>query len=208
MPTRGRPGMAARAVRCFQAQTYIEKELIILDDSNEPSFTVAPDYPGIVYSRDSSRIIPDKRNLCCQIASGDVIAHWDSDDWSASVRLTIQAQMMEQSGKAVIGFSKMLFVDQDRELFLKYMAGVDDFYCLGTSLFFRRNWWMKNPFEHLKQQLEDNRFTDCARVAGQLHSRDGGRLMVASVHPDNTARKRVEHFPRVSKSEIPPEYFL
>ena len=52
-----------------------------------------------------------KRNYGCERAAGDVIAHWDDDDYSAPERLADQVQRLLESGKAVTGFHSMRFTD-------------------------------------------------------------------------------------------------
>ena len=41
----------------------------------------------------------------------DLIAHWDSDDWSHPRRLEEQVALLEGSGKACVGYRELLFWD-------------------------------------------------------------------------------------------------
>src|SRR5262245_51000937 len=116
MPTRGRREYALQALDSFQGQTYPRKELIILDDSEDPSFNVY-DFSNMWWFSDcshaisTSRIISEKRNACCRMANGEIIIHWDSDDWSAPDRIADQVERLEQSGKSVTGYSEIIFYD-------------------------------------------------------------------------------------------------
>jgi glycosyltransferase involved in cell wall biosynthesis len=46
-----------------------------------------------------------KRNLGCEAARGEIIAHWDDDDYSAPGRLEDQVRRILTSGKAVTGYN-------------------------------------------------------------------------------------------------------
>jgi len=94
MPTCNRPQYIEQAIRCFLAQTYPHKELVIVDDGDSIKHLV-PTRPDILYesSWPPLRIGP-KRNLACGLASGDIIAHWDDDDWSAPDRIEQQLRML------------------------------------------------------------------------------------------------------------------
>ncbi len=52
-----------------------------------------------------------KRNFGCEHAEGEIIAHWDDDDYSAPGRLADQVERLRESGKAVTGFHSMRFTD-------------------------------------------------------------------------------------------------
>ena len=55
MPTRGRQAYAIDAVSCFRCQTYPDKELIILDDADNPSFAVIPSLTGALQRQSTQR---------------------------------------------------------------------------------------------------------------------------------------------------------
>lgn len=182
MPTRGRPQWAPRALECFLSQTYAMKELIILDDRDQPSFAEPPAGFGIVYHRMQRRMmIGAKRNLACSRAVGDVIAHWDDDDFSAPERLERQIEML-QDGVEVWGFHSMIFEGGGQ----RWRYHKDPPYCIGSSLMYRREFWRRNPFMDV-QVAEDEAFVRAAVRQGVLVSADAGDLMRASNHPGNTS---------------------
>src|SRR5262249_43555646 len=91
MPTYNRRRFLPLALQTFQAQDYPHKELLVLDDGTDPIGDLAEGQPGLRYGRLPSRIaIGAKRNLGCARAAGEVIAHWDDDDWYAPDRLRYQ----------------------------------------------------------------------------------------------------------------------
>lgn len=186
MPTRGRPQLARKAVDYFSAQTWPNKELLILDDDDCPSFQWIPDGCRVYQSMVDRLTIGAKRNLLCAIAKGDIIAHWDSDDYSAPTRLAKQYELLESSGKAITAFHSMMFVDERKRDAAIYRGDPEDI--LGTSLMYRRNWWMEHLFEDIDIQ-EDIRFARHAYHCEQMHSTDAGLLMIARAHSDNTSPK-------------------
>src|SRR5262245_29017995 len=98
MPTRGRREFASQALACFLAQTYPAKELVILDDADDPSFPNKEGLPrddaSIRYLVGARRTIPIKRNLIAEAAAGELICHFDSDDWQHPERLSTQVKFL------------------------------------------------------------------------------------------------------------------
>jgi glycosyltransferase involved in cell wall biosynthesis len=187
MPTRGRPDFAQAALRCFVEQTWVEKELIVLDDAKQPSFPdgLALDDGSVQYHRVAGLEIGAKRNICCARASGDIIMHWDDDDYSNPFRMGDQVWRLAQSGKAVTGYCSMRFTDGPRA----WLFSRPDF-ALGTSLCYRRDWWEQHPFPAV-QVGEDGAFVDAAKAAKQLVVADAGDLMHATIHAGNTSPRQL-----------------
>ena len=91
MPTYNRRPFVRLALQHFLAQDYPNKELVIVDDGDEPIGDLACDRPGVRYLHQPARAsIGAKRNLACLHARGEIIAHWDDDDWYAADRLRYQ----------------------------------------------------------------------------------------------------------------------
>ena len=185
LPTRGRAEFAARAVACFRAQTWPEKELLIVDDADLPSFPEPP--AGIGYVRVPRRLtIGAKRNLACSRAQGDVVIHFDDDDWSAPQRMTDQVERLIATGAPITGYHSMLFEDTAGRRW-KYCG--NPHYALGTSLCYEREFWQRQPFPD-RDTGEDNAVVMRARA--ELVAVDAGELMVARIHSGNTSPKRPE----------------
>ena len=127
-----------------------------------------------------------KRNYGCERAAGEIIAHWDDDDYSAPARLADQVQRLLESGKAVTGFHSMRFTDGVR--WWKYEGTRN--YALGTSLCYRRDWWSAHRFP-VVQVGEDNQFVATAHSAGELVTADAGDLMYATNHSGNTSPRKL-----------------
>ena len=99
MPTFERPAFVARAARHFLRQRYADRELVVVDDgaiSAEPSL---PRDNRIRYHRLPARAsIGAKRNVACEIARGEVILHWDDDDWMAPTWIATQVETLTRTG--------------------------------------------------------------------------------------------------------------
>lgn len=209
MPTRGRPVLSAIALNSFLAQTYPHKQLVILDDAEDPSFRQPPEFKGVAYLRlDDRRTIAAKRNMGCAAAHGEILMHFDSDDWSAPDRMQDQVSRLGLTGKEVTGFHTMLFYDSPTGRCFRYSN--DSSYALGTSLAYTRQWWASNRFDESKEIGEDNQFVMVARKADQLASVNAGQLMVARMHTGNTSLKKVDNnqFHIVAADLIPAGFFL
>ena len=84
------PGPRASHPRALRPPDYPNRELIIVDDSD--TALDVRGVPGVCYFHTSARrTIGAKRNFACEQARGEIIAHWDDDDWYAPERLRYQA---------------------------------------------------------------------------------------------------------------------
>ncbi len=207
MLVNGRHEMVKRAIRSFQAQTYQEKHLYLLDNGDVPCTDALPDkYPkhGILYHRSPrrGRTIGELRNYAIDWAgipkAPDIIVHMDSDDVSHPNRIAEQVSLLQASGKECVGYRDMLFWDEESvgEAWF-YVNGQRD-YCLGTSLCYWRSVWEKRPFEHLPKgptgMGEDARWLAGVDSIGDVSfNRTRGvnypdePRMIASVHGGNTS---------------------
>lgn len=190
MPTRGRPQMARQALECFLAQKYPKKELVILDDEDEPSFENQWDFPlSVKYARtDRAMNIPQKRNECCRLAQGEIIMHQDSDDWSAAGRMQDQVTRLNQSGLSITGYRSIFFYQMETGLAFRYEHPFME-YVIGTTMMYLRPWQEKYPFPENLAIGEDHHIAMIARQLGQSIATHAGGLMVARVHGGNTSTK-------------------
>ena len=91
MPTYNRRAYVPQALQSFLQQDYPNRELIVIDDGTDPIEDLIPTEANIQYVRTPRRLtIGAKRNLACQHARGEIIAHWDDDDWYSPDRLRYQ----------------------------------------------------------------------------------------------------------------------
>jgi glycosyltransferase involved in cell wall biosynthesis len=99
MPTRGRRRFIPQALRCFLQQDYPNKELLIIDEGDEPVYSQVPQgdphiryiYLGWMLCRPEPLTIGMKRNIAASLAHGDIFVQQDDDDYFGPRRLSRQA---------------------------------------------------------------------------------------------------------------------
>lgn len=206
--TADRQRLTTRAIRCFVEQTAPAWMLVY--DTGETAYDLPAELAArsretshpIVFVRDQQargHKIGKLRNDANQIASrADVLAHWDSDDWSAPERLEVQLQNVSHTG--VTCFLNMLFFDTRGAAYYFGRNGVtaqasayeyDLAKCgprnvIGTSLMYKRSMWEHYPFDENANIGED---TQWARGLPKVRRVEGVSIprMIAEVHGGNSS---------------------
>jgi glycosyltransferase involved in cell wall biosynthesis len=189
MPTHKRRHFVPQAIRYFLRQNYPNKELVILDDGSESVADLVPADPQVRYIRLSgSRTLGAKRNACVEASQGDLIMHWDDDDWMASHRIAYQVEALLQAGAEVCGLRCMLFyeLETDRGWLYTYPTNQRP-WLAGGSLLYTRYFWRRSPFPNI-QIGSDTRFMWSQRLHRSVALPDY-TFYVAMIHPSNTSPK-------------------
>ncbi len=190
MPTADRRTFVPRAIAQFLAQDYPNREIVVLDDGRDPVEDLMPPDPRVRYVREERRSpLGVKRNRACELARGDVIVHWDDDDWSASWRVRYQIEQLEAAGVDACGLDRVLFYDPASAEGWEYTyprGGAPWVY--GATLAYTKAFWRRNPFPPLGVG-EDSRFL-WAPVPKRVLALDDRSWFVATVHASNTSRKQ------------------
>jgi glycosyltransferase involved in cell wall biosynthesis len=186
MPTRDRRGWVPQAIGYFLRQDFADAELVIVDDGEPAVRDLVPDHPRIRYLRvDGRRTIGAKRNLACAEARGELIAHWDDDDWYPASRLRRQVEALRAAGAAMCGTSQLYFYQPSAGQAWRYAyAARGTPVLVGTSLLYRRQLWERSRFADI-QVGEDVRFVRAAAAA--VHDLADPALCVATIHAGNTS---------------------
>src|SRR6185369_14403096 len=189
MPTADRRRFVPQAIRYFQAQDYPNRELIIVDDGKESVADLIPADPSIRYLRlTGKRSLGAKRNECVEAARGDLIMHWDGDDWMAAHRISYQLEALLREEAEVCGLERMLFyhIDKDEVWLYQY----PDRHCpwlAGGSLLYTREFWRRSPFPNI-QVASDTRFVWDRPMKRRVALSDY-QFYVAMIHGANTSPK-------------------
>ena len=116
--TRDRVKRLKRAIFCFNQQTYLSKELIIVcesDDSQTISYIESLSSPNIRYFvLDSSAKygLGELRNFALKKADGEYFCQWDDDDYYHHSRLSSQFYHCQKNGKAASILSRWLIYSE------------------------------------------------------------------------------------------------
>jgi glycosyltransferase involved in cell wall biosynthesis len=190
MPTRNRRGFIPQAIAYFLKQDYPRRELVILDDGDDAIADLVPDMPQIRYVALPERMrLGSKRNAAIEAGSGDIIVHWDDDDWMGAQRITRQVHALLAENADICGSSEVRFCEiaTGRLSIYRYPRS-NPCWLYGATLCYRRALWRQKPFEPLDIG-EDTRFV-WARPQGQTVDLGEFRDHVAIVHAGNTSSPR------------------
>ncbi len=200
MPTRQRPEFALQAMRYFSAQDYANKELVVLEDGPPSLAGRLPDDPRIRYVATgvAPRSIGAMRNEACRLAHGDIVAHWDDDDWYGPKRLTRQVEAIRAGEADITALRDSLMLDLaawrfwrcrpdlQRRLFVREVHG-------GTLVYRRRVWEEKAQFPD-RSLAEDAVFLDQAvRRGARLQAVEAEGIFVYIRHGSNAWRVDCGH---------------
>lgn len=193
MPTTARRRLfVPQAIRYFLRQDYPNKELLVVDDGPDPLAKVVPDDPQVRYIRlEGTRTLGIKRNLCVEAASGDLIMHWDDDDWTSSQRISYQMEALSRAGAEICGLTQMIFYElaSGRAWLYQYPSGQRP-WLAGNSLLYTREFWRRSPFPDV-QVASDTRFVWSQKMDRSVAVADY-RFYVAMIHPENTSPKNYQ----------------
>ncbi|HEV7590120.1 MAG TPA: glycosyltransferase family 9 protein [Longimicrobium sp.] len=190
MPTRDRRRYAAHAVELFLRQDHPRRELVVVDDGADAVEDLLPPDPRIRYHRvERQRTLGGKRNLACSLARGELLAHWDDDDWAPARRLSAQVRALQAAGTAeVCGLATLRFFEPMAGRAWEYRwPPRSRAWVAGGTMLFRRRAWEQRPFPELDEG-EDTRWLWSLPPGSVAAIPDPG-LYAALVHAGNTSRK-------------------
>ena len=115
MPTKNRRRFVAQSLRYFEEQDYPNKELIIVDDGDDLIVDLVSQRPHISYlAPQYAHTVGVKRNIACEAAHGDIICHWDDDDWYGPSRLSYQVELLAKGEADITGLHLHSVLDLQR----------------------------------------------------------------------------------------------
>jgi glycosyltransferase involved in cell wall biosynthesis len=211
MTTYDRLSLAKHAIRSFAAQTYPEKELIIVTDG-AARFRRSLERYVAALGLERVRFVdagPERltlgrlRNLSVEAAAGDIVCQWDDDDYSHPERLRLQAEeLLRKDAGACFLTDHLQFIEEQNTL-----CWVD--WTLGQSavgaeqlapgtMMMRRDLRARYPEDGPNaRQGEDSVLLDSLwRATTVAHLRGAGHLYLYRFHGRNTFPR--EHHYRLS----------
>lgn len=199
MVTANRPGFVARAIALFEAQTYPNRELIIIDDGevdlsnivNSSSLRDAIHYYRL--SSDCGLNLGQLRTKSIEVADGDWCIQWDDDEWYHPER--IERQLHEAKSQSV-GSSALkwtLMHINDLEDTKNKVFRVDTGIATPGTLLFRRDVGLKyRPMARNEDGIFMREVRDKMGLA--VMGREHSHLFIRVFHGANTWE--IEHFMR------------
>ena len=188
MPTTAaRRDFVLRSIAYFLRQDYENKELLIVDE--EPSLDLPVSHPQIRrLTLPSKRTLGAKRNFCVEAARGDLIMHWDDDDWMAPNRISYQVASLLREEAEVCGLQRMLFYEPETsQVWLYEYPDGQQPWLAGGSLLYTKDFWRRAPFPDI-QVASDTRFIWAQQVDKRAVLADY-TFYVALIHHGNTSKK-------------------
>ncbi len=203
MATYDRRFWVARALEYFGRQDYEPRELVVIDDGPDPIEDLMPADDRIRYVRLPVReTMGAKHNLGCDVARGEIIAHWDDDDWVAPWRLSYQVEQLEaHTHAALTGLSTLWFYAPMLHRAWSYVYDVPSRpWVCGNSFCYRREWWRTHPHPSMNEGADTQ--LAWSLPPSEVVANPNRDYLVAIMHDHNTSPKRT-HAPEYA--EVPVE---
>lgn len=190
MPTANRRPFVGKAIEYFRRQDYRNKELIIIDDGTDPVGDLVPEDDDIIYLYLPPRLsVGAKRNLACEKARGEIILHWDDDDWHASHRISYQVETLLKTTAEVCGINSLLFYDKAKGQAWQYVYPRNQrFWLSGSTLCYRKAFWGNHRFPEIDVG-EDARFV-WSGSPNQMIVLPDSSFHVSIIHDHNVSAKQ------------------
>ena len=188
--TSNRPVMLQRAIDCFEAQNYPNKELVISYPKNDQNSKSLIDHVMerseiqiMRLEREEGESVGNARNIAISKCKGDYICVWDDDDWYHQSRLSYQFNSMQTSG---VGYNasvltRLLLYDNTTK-----KAYISFYYCWENTLLCRKEMILQNQYAHANKGEDTHiiKFLDGKRFL--YHINDAPFLYVYIYHGENT----------------------
>ena len=194
MPTYNRRAFIPLALECFRGQRYPSRELVVIDDGDDPVEDLLRGEEGVRYLRLPRRTsIGGKRNIGCAEARGELIALWDDDDWYGPARLEQQVEPLRRAEADLTGLENRVTLQLPQRRFWTVSRRLHQamFACdvTGGTTVFRKSIW-RDGLKFVEASLaEDASFLrQAARRGRRLRRIPNDGLFVYVRHGRNTWR--------------------
>ena len=123
-------------------------------------------------------------------ARGELIMHWDDDDWMAPWRISYQLSELQRTGAEACGLRRMLFYEPaSRQAWLYDYPENQRPWLAGGSLLYRRTFWERAPFPDL--QVGSDTYFVWNQPLDHAVALPDFSFYVAIVHANNTSPKEL-----------------
>ncbi len=124
IPTYNCAHYLAQAVDSALAQTYTDREVIVVDDgSTDATAEVAGRFGSeITYIRQPNRGLPAARNRAITASTGDLIALLDSDDWWEPEKLARQVERLDRDPETALVYTDLRVIYDNGAVLPSFLA--------------------------------------------------------------------------------------
>jgi glycosyltransferase involved in cell wall biosynthesis len=146
--TKDRPQFVAQALRCFAAQDYPAREIVVVDDGKEPVEALCKGVRNLTYLRlTCSTPTGAKLNLGITQARGGIIQKLDDDDYYGPAFLSTAVTGLRgtESRRALVAWCCFFVLIAGHAQLCFSGHG----WHAGGTLCFRRSLWQRRPFRDL-----------------------------------------------------------
>lgn len=149
MATSDRAPFVRQALRCFAAQTYPDRELIVVDDGDRPVSALCRNVPGVRYIRLRDYTpTGTKTNIGIEAARGDVIQKMDDDDYYGPDFLATQMRHHRKRSLVTRCCFLVLFKGDPKVRHSGHGWNPGGAFC------FHRAMWKRHPFRDRRKSID------------------------------------------------------
>ena len=191
MLTANRPQFVPLGVHYFLNSDFRDAELVIVDDGKESVQALLPDHHRIRYFySDPIGSIGKKRNYACEKSRGEIIMHWDDDDYYPYDWMSRQLKALEGSDADIVGLNEIFFYSPLVNKFWNYVNKDDPPWLSGATMAYRRSFWEKHPFKdiHIGEDYDY-----IWNTGAKVYAHDYPSGFIAILHAGNTTLKPFEN---------------
>jgi len=191
--TKNKRAILERAIRCFKAQTYRNKDLLIIFEDNN---TIAPEVladindASISYLKIPSELklsLGEQRNMAVQHCKGDYFCIWDDDDWYHSCRLEHQMNsiLFSQKPSSMLSFY-IMFDEYENQAYLSQIRLYE------SSLLCKKTVFNGDTIYAPLHKMEDTHLSNNLIAKNYVFPLVMPQLYIYNYHGNNTWHR--EHF--------------
>lgn len=205
MVTADRRELCRRSIRCYNQQTYSNKELVVVDDGQQDLAPVLADIPAdeVTYVKldpSDDNVLGMLRNVALENADGAFVTQWDDDDWYHEERVERQAATLMDGYDACCLHGSLMHIDDPEYMYMPYIGTLEN--GVPGTVMHRRNEEIRYPE---MRRAEDSVFIEAWREKRYTQlPNDQSHLFIRCFHGSNTWEKK--HF--LTRMRNTPRDFL
>tara|TARA_B110000971_G_scaffold132069_1_gene135163 strand:+ start:1370 stop:3235 length:1866 start_codon:yes stop_codon:yes gene_type:complete len=181
-------------------QTYSDILEWVIVDGTKTGVSILPqtieklkkikNIPKIVYvPQDINRpnTIGNLRNICKKIANGDVMIHFDDDDYYPECRIKYTMSQLNSTKRQIAGTSDLYMYDVHFKTLYQFRSFGDN-HILGGTMAYTKKYARGHHFDETVTHAEEGSFTSKFTEPAAVLKAD--KIMIASSHGINTYSKK------------------